>query len=78
MTCAMRLHDPCDGPVDDRRIPGGPRTFIEGVPLCHRHRLAWVGRCGPFRTFTRNERANWSKWAADRARRQSQQQETTA
>ena len=70
MTCAMRLHDPCKGRVSASTIPLGPKTVQRGVPLCEKHYFAWRGRCGPFRTWSRNERANWARWAADRARRQ--------
>jgi hypothetical protein len=69
LTCAMSLHDPCDGDITLSTLALGPRRRAEGVPLCRRHYWSFNGRTGPFRTWTRNERANWVVWASKRAQR---------
>lgn len=60
----------------DRIAERHPWVQDEGVPFCARHDQAWLGHCGPFRTFTRAERVKWARWAADRAKRQAEKEQT--
>lgn len=71
MTCAMHLHDPCDGDV-------APRCALAftWVPLCENHVVAWFARCVPFHDWSESERERWAAWAETRAHRQKHQETT--
>lgn len=68
MTCAMHLHDPCNGPVEDKKAYG------HVVDLCLRHWFRLRAREVPFKWQSAKQ---LEQWAADTEKRQNDRQETT-